>query len=292
MPDEGYILPPIAGLPPPSGMGQSYLPERYSAPYEAVAPLDEPVIDKHPWKATRTEPNKFKVAGGKVFGRNGSSAEISDPLTVDTTDPAWVVWVKVTHTSGVVSAAEFGQGAVVPDDTEDTTYRPVVAFEDKAGGDVYLLINQIENAYIWISDTATSVNHMWKVTKGPQVDGLGAREWLIKEGVLYDGAVAWTVMDNAVNLTAGWIFLIVERDPDSREVTSVTIGTDETSISDSDETYQRIPVAYVDDESDDPPLQLLFEEVHTREELVVDNGEFYLDTFRMATRNKYTPPSP
>lgn len=291
MSEGSYILPPVDGLPPMPGMGRSILPEVVIADYSAETRELEPIPEKTPWEVVRTMPNKFSVRGGKVYGSGGTSEEITDPYIVETTQDGTKIWVQITHSDGAVTGASFGHGVTVPDDTDTSLYWVVANLYDVGGGGVYLCIEQIENSHIRIAAArGATVNHPFRVTKGTQFDIDGNREWFYAAGDVYTQGGTFNVVEGAVNLESGYLYLIVTRDVSSREATNVAMASG-ASVPTDDALYQYIPVAYVDDASTDPPLQLLFTDVYLRELMLVENGEFQLAGVAMWHRAIYPLPT-
>lgn len=139
------------------------------------------------------------------------------------------------------------------------------------------------------SEEGTAIRHPWKVAKGGQRDDADAPEWTVTGGDVYSQGGVITVVDGAVNLKKGWIYLKITRNTSSRAVTAVEIAFTTTTIPESDYSDQYIAIAYVDEDVSDLPLQLLFQELKVWEEMTVVNGEFKLIAKYMAHRNTYDP---
>jgi hypothetical protein len=281
---------PVPGLPQMPGTGSPVMPIITEAPVVLVDPVFDDPPTKHPWEVKRAEPNKFKVTGGKVYGKDGSVQEIANVTSVNT-DTAKSVWVKITVSGDAVTGVEIGSGEAVPDETTTTKYRVIAslyAHPGEGGGDPYMCIEQLERNHIRLGDGGDETNHPWKVVRGPQIDDVGEREWLVTGGSVFSQGGETVVDDTAVNISLGYVFLKLSRNLTTRVVTDAVIETGPT-VPTSDYAHEYRPLAYVDDTSANPPLQLQFQEVRVYELMYVANGEFKLLDFDTSSRNSYDP---
>jgi hypothetical protein len=154
-----------------------------------------------------------------------------------------------------------------------------------------------------------TIRHPWKVVADglgePPEEGVPLRRWAYTGGVIHTNQGDWvTIPDGTVEGNDGGIYIEIMRDADSREITSAVVSFIETEpISDNVTQYRAIAQIIGEPPPDplpDPPpttppnatiLQLQFEEIRLREELVIDSGEFALDVFELSHRNSYALPS-
>jgi hypothetical protein len=126
----------------------------------------------------------------------------------------------------------------------------------------------------------------------------GVKTWLMKGGKVYDanaGAVI-TVPDTSFSGDSGEIYLLMERDMDTRAIIEVTPTLDaETPESFNQLQYKRIarlePVTLEGAElpSFVRPVQIQFGDIILFEDLVVKNGSFELATLALGVGNTYAP---
>lgn len=137
-------------------------------------------------------------------------------------------------------------------------------------------------------------NHPWKVTKSKLMseDETPLRQWDYIGGDIWDNGTNYPIADGSVNIQYGYIYIEIQRDSSTREITSQQVLAALDLPTPSDDYTQIIAIAYVDDDSSKPPLQLKFEEIKLKELLLVENGEFKMGVFYMAHQNTYDPPSP
>jgi hypothetical protein len=151
--------------------------------------------------------------------------------------------------------------------------------------------------------TTARIDHMWKVSKGTEVntedpdyeEGL-EMPWSVRGGVVTVQGETVEVADrpNLPGSGDGFVVLKVERDPDSRAYVaasaeiqwSATEPVNHPSPSESEEFY--ILAQIISGEI----RQHRFEEIISYELMVVVNGELKLGPFSMLTRNVYDLPEP
>ena len=127
--------------------------------------------------------------------------------------------------------------------------------------------------------------HPWKVTSAAG----GTVNWDYVGGTIYGQGEPIEVADGNIVGDQGFIYLKIERDPDSREMISAEVEFD-VVIPDSDSTYQYRALAYVDSALANKVSQLQFEEIRIEEVLIVVNGEFQLAPLELSSRNIYALP--
>jgi hypothetical protein len=140
----------------------------------------------------------------------------------------------------------------------------------------------------WVEDNSGigGSYHPWKVT--PQNSGELA-SWDVVGGTVYTQGTPFPVADDNIVGEYGYIVLKIEREFDSREITTAVLSL-ETTIPDSTYAYQYRPIASVNSSAVNPVTQYQFEEMRIYEELVLENGEFKLQGYEVSHRNNYYPP--
>lgn len=261
-------------------MASSYL----TSTVESAAGRRAKIPQYHPWECTIDRPNQFEVAGGKVYGDEGSSAA-AEGTDVATSDSNTIVYLIVGVTSGTreVLNATLTSGTEVPDDTDTEIHIPIVRFRDLGGGSVYLVPDQLQNSEIYLYSGGASVNHPWKVTMTDE------GEFYISGGTVHGNGGPFVVAPKTELIESGIIWVKITRDSSSREMTAAVIGSG-VSVPTSDYTDQYRPIAAVDDAGSPPVLQLQFQELRVEELMIVANGEFELLSVDAAARNTYDPP--
>lgn len=135
--------------------------------------------------------------------------------------------------------------------------------------------------------------HFWKVTYA----GLVGEDhtWNVKGGEVVTQGGSFTVPDLTITGDDGYICLQITRDS-SREATNVEIDALVTPLAPptSDQEYQYIALAYVNSALGPPNWiqQMRFERIEILEEMLVVNGEFQLNAYRIVHDNSYSPPEP
>lgn len=141
-------------------------------------------------------------------------------------------------------------------------------------------------------DTAVNdyLSHPWKVTLG-KTDA-GATQWKVRGGDFNGQGLSMSVANETFEMEDGFIYLTITREPSSRVVTGVVLEAD-TTIPDSDNINQYVPIAVVDIAPGYKEPKIIQEEhddLAIQEVLIVANGELALVPLRMAGRNPYPLP--
>lgn len=287
----GEYLPEVTGEMAMPQQGQAILPDitRQMPDVESFVGEQEPVPFKHPWKTNRTAVNKFSIDGGKAFGENGSSLNITDPYLVDAAGDT-LVWLalEVVSETTEITGGYIAHGAELPAETDTTLIRQLVRLYDIGGGEPYICIDQTESNYIYLSGgDIVWVSHPWKVSAGSTTSNFN-----VKGGPLTVQGTSVEIAD-VTNLSCGsngFIVLSVTRESDTREYDSSTPAVIEwqaTTLSASSNSVEYYVLAQI---ISGAIRQHKFEEIASQELMIVENGELVLGPFPMLTRNTYSLP--
>ena len=132
------------------------------------------------------------------------------------------------------------------------------------------------------------LKHPWHVSMGDEAEDPEEVLWDYVGGVFYSQGGPITVADGTVTGGAGFVVLVITRNPASRVITSATVAWQETVATSTEGTQYR-PLAKVDPDNDPNVLQLQVEELRIWELMLVENGEFKLAGLEHSHRNTYDP---
>jgi hypothetical protein len=195
-----------------------------------------------------------------------------------------------------VVSASLVTSFIAGEDTDDTETRAIMLCELDQGSVKEAGVR--ENIHFF-SGSGETAFHQWKIIK---TDDL---EVSVEAGVVTDkGEVYEIEKEEELEVYNGaYVLLKIPRGSNSRDIggddvdnsKAIEIYVDD-QVPESSEETQYIPLGQIETESKGGEhiskiIQLKFEEIHIKEVMIVEDGEFKLADFLMAGRNSYDRPT-
>jgi hypothetical protein len=188
-----------------------------------------------------------------------------------------------------VASASLVTSFIPSEDTDDKETRAIMLCELDRGS---LKEAGVREDIHFYPNSGEKVFHQWKITK---IDDL---EVSVEAGVVTDSGGIYEVNSGEFEVYGGaYVILQIPRSASNRQISgSVSVYVDD-GVPESSQGTQYIPLGQIETESEGGKeyiskiIQLKFEEIHIKEVMIVENGEFKLADFLMAGRNSYDRPT-